>query len=66
MILVSYRLLSTGLALLAAWALLREGTRQQKAAAAILLVPLVLRALLIKSGRCHNLWNRPSGLFSQG
>ena len=48
MILVLYRLLCAVMAVLAAWTLLREGTRQEKAAAAILLVPLVLRALLIK------------------
>ena len=48
MILVAYRLLCAAMALLAVWSLLRDGTRQQKVAAAALLVPLVLRALLIK------------------
>ena len=48
MILVAYRLLCAVVALLAAWSLLREGTRPQKVASAALLVPLVLRALLIK------------------
>jgi hypothetical protein len=48
MILVAYRLLCAVMALLAVWSLLRDGTRQQKVAAAVLLVPLVLRALLIK------------------
>ena len=48
MVLVAYRLLCAAIALLGAWSVLRDGSRQQKAAAAILLVPLVLRALLIK------------------
>jgi len=48
MILVAYRLLCAVMAALAVWSLLREGTRQQKVAAALVLVPLVLRALLIK------------------
>ena len=48
MILVAYRLLCAVMALLAVWSLLRDGTRQQKVAAAVVLVPLVLRALLIK------------------
>jgi hypothetical protein len=48
MILVAYRLLCAVMAVLAVWSLLRDGTRQQKVAAAVLLVPLVLRALLIK------------------
>ena len=48
MILVAYRLLCAVLAVLAVWSLLRDETRQQKVAAAVLLVPLVLRALLIK------------------
>jgi len=48
MILVAYRLLCVVMAVLAVWSLLREGTRQQKVAAAVLLVPLALRALLIK------------------
>jgi len=48
MILVAYRLLCAAMAALAVWSLLRDGTRQQKVAAAVLLVPLVLRALLIK------------------
>jgi hypothetical protein len=48
MILVAYRLLCAAMAGLAVWSLLREGTRQQKVSAALVLVPLVLRALLIK------------------
>jgi hypothetical protein len=48
MILAAYRLLCVVMAVLAVWSLLREGTRQQKVAAAVLLVPLTLRALLIK------------------
>jgi hypothetical protein len=48
MILVAYRLLCAVVALLAARSLLREGTRQERVSAALLLVPLVLRALLIK------------------
>jgi len=48
MILVAYRLLCALMAALAVWSLLREGTRQQKVAAALVMVPLVLRALLIK------------------
>ena len=48
MILVAYRLLCAVMAGLAVWSLLREGTRQQKVSAALVLVPLVLRALLIK------------------
>jgi hypothetical protein len=48
MILLAYRLLCAVMAALAVWSLLREGTRQQKVAAAIVLVPLVLRALLVK------------------
>ena len=48
MILVAYRLLCAAMALLALRALLNEGTRQEKVAAAVLLVPLVLRALLVK------------------
>jgi hypothetical protein len=48
MILLAYRLLCAVMAALAVWSLLREGTRQQKVAAAIVLVPLVLRALLLK------------------
>jgi len=48
MILVAYRLLCDTMAVLAAWSLLREGTRQQKVEASLLLVPLVLRALLVK------------------
>jgi hypothetical protein len=48
MILVVYRLLCAAMAGLAAWSLLGEGTRQQKVSAALVLVPLVLRALLIK------------------
>ena len=48
MILVAYRLLCAVMAALAVWSLLCEGTRQQRVAAALVLVPLVLRALLIK------------------
>jgi ABC-type molybdate transport system permease subunit len=48
MILLAYRLLCAVMAVLAAWSLLREGTRQQRVAAALVLVPLVLRALLVK------------------
>ena len=48
MILVAYRLLCAVMAALAVWNLLGEGTRQQKVAASLVLVPLVLRALLIK------------------
>lgn len=48
MILLAYRLLCAVMAALAAWSLLREGTRQQRVAAALVLVPLVLRALLVK------------------
>jgi len=48
MILVAYRLLCAAMAGLAVWSLFGEGTRQQKVSAALLLVPLVLRALLIK------------------
>jgi ABC-type sulfate transport system permease component len=48
MILVAYRLLCAVMAVLAVWSLLREGTRQQKVAAALVMVPLVLRALLVK------------------
>jgi hypothetical protein len=48
MILVAYRVLCAVMAALAVWSVLREGTRQQKVAAALVLVPLVLRALLIK------------------
>ena len=50
MILVAYRLLCAVMAVLAVWSLLREGTRQQKVAAALVLVPLVLRALLDQIG----------------
>jgi hypothetical protein len=48
MILVAYRLLCAAMAVLAVWSLVSEGTRQQKVGAAVLLVPLVLRALLVK------------------
>jgi len=48
MILVAYRLLCAAMAVLALWSLLSEGTRQQRVSAALVLVPLVLRALLIK------------------
>jgi hypothetical protein len=48
MILVAYRVLCVAIAGLAVWSLLREGTRQQKVSAALVLVPCVLRALLIK------------------
>ncbi|HEY3383133.1 MAG TPA: hypothetical protein VGK32_15285 [Vicinamibacterales bacterium] len=48
MILVAYRVLCAVMALLAAWAVVAEGSRQERVAAAVLLVPLVLRALLIK------------------
>ena len=48
MILVAYRLLCAVMAGLAVWSLLGEGTRQQRVAAALVLVPLVLRALLVK------------------
>ena len=48
MILIAYRLLCAFMASLALWALLGRATRQQKAALALVLVPLVLRALLIK------------------
>jgi hypothetical protein len=48
MILLAYRLLCAVMAVLAAWSLLHEGTRQQRVAAALVLVPLVLRALLVK------------------
>jgi hypothetical protein len=48
MILVAYRLLCAAMAALAVWSLLRDGSRQEKAAAALVMVPLVLRALLVK------------------
>jgi hypothetical protein len=48
MILLTYRMLSSVLALLAVAALLGKGTREQKISAGVLLVPLVLRALLVK------------------
>ena len=48
MILAAYRVLCAVMAVLAVWSLLREGTRQQKVAAALVLAPLVLRALLVK------------------
>lgn len=48
MILMAYRLLCAVMAVLAARSLLHEGTRQEKVAASLLLIPLVLRALLVK------------------
>ena len=48
MILVAYRLLCAVMAALAVWSLLSEGSRQERVAAAVVLVPLVLRALLVK------------------
>ena len=48
LILVAYRVLCAVMAVLAVWSLLRDGTRQQQVASAIVLVPLVLRALLVK------------------
>jgi len=48
MIMLAYRLLCAAMAALAVWTLVGPGTRQQKVTAALVLVPLVLRALLIK------------------
>ncbi|MEI6666551.1 MAG: hypothetical protein WCP29_00230 [Acidobacteriota bacterium] len=48
MIMWSYQLLCGLLAALALWGLARPGARQEKALLALILVPLVLRALLVK------------------
>ncbi len=48
MILLAYRLLCLLMAVLAVAVICGRGTRQQKITAAIVLVPLVLRALLVK------------------
>jgi ABC-type molybdate transport system permease subunit len=48
MIFAAYRLLCLGVALLAAWNLLRTEKNDEKAVYAFILVPLVLRALLVK------------------
>jgi len=48
MIMLAYRLLCLLMAGLALWVFLGPATRQQKVTTAIVLIPLVLRALLIK------------------
>ena len=48
MILIAYRLLCLCLAGVGCWTLAGPATRQQKATIAVMLVPLVLRALLVK------------------
>ena len=48
MIVLCYRLLCGLIAALALWGLVRPGERQQKAVMAMILIPLVLRALLVK------------------
>jgi ABC-type molybdate transport system permease subunit len=48
MIFAAYRLLCFALALLVAWNLLRTEKNDEKAVYAFVLVPLVLRALLVK------------------
>ena len=48
MILVAYRLLCLGVAGVGAWTLAGKTTREQKVTIAAMLIPLVLRALLIK------------------
>jgi hypothetical protein len=48
MIMLVYRLLCLGLAAIGLWTLAGPATRQQKVTIAVMLVPLVLRALLIK------------------
>jgi len=48
MILVAYRLLCLAIALVVAWNLLRSPRPSEKAVYAFLLVPLLLRALLVK------------------
>ena len=48
MILLAYRLLCVLMAGLAMWCFFGDTTRQQKAAIGAMLIPLVLRALLIK------------------
>jgi hypothetical protein len=45
---IAYRALCFAMAGLAVWALFGHGSRQQKVATAVLVVPLLLRALLIK------------------
>jgi len=47
-IIVCYRLLCGVMAGLALWSLFSAGKRAEKAVAAMILVPLVLRALLVK------------------
>jgi hypothetical protein len=48
MILLFYRLLCAYMAGLILWSLFSPGKKQDKAVMAVILVPLVLRALLIK------------------
>jgi hypothetical protein len=48
MIMFCYRLMCAWMAGLIVWGLFTEGTRQEKAVMALMLVPLVLRMLLIK------------------
>jgi hypothetical protein len=48
MIIAAYRLLCLLMAALGVWCLLGPSSRQQKVVIAIVLIPLVLRALLIK------------------
>ena len=48
MIMLAYRLLCLLMAGLALWVLIGPASRQQKVSIAVLLIPLVLRALLIK------------------
>jgi hypothetical protein len=48
MILIGYRLLCAFMAGLILWSLVAPGRKQDKAVMVLILVPLVLRALLIK------------------
>jgi hypothetical protein len=48
MILILYRLLCVYMAAMLVWSLFTDGRRQEKAVMAMMLVPLVLRALLVK------------------
>jgi hypothetical protein len=48
MILLAYRFLCLGVAGVGVWTLLGPATRQQKVTIAVMLIPLVLRAMLVK------------------
>jgi hypothetical protein len=48
MVMIAYRLLCLCMAGVGVWTLAGPATRQQKVTVAVVLVPLVLRALLIK------------------